>query len=153
LGNESREAIRDFQDLEVWQIAMDLTERVYRLTWEFPRNELYGLASQLQRASISIPSNIAEGRMRGTLRDYAHFVSMARGSLAEVRTQLVFAQRIEYTTPDQASAILDSSEHLARRLNALRRSLLTRLELEERNATARPKPKTQNLGPDRGDRS
>ena len=127
---------------------MDLSERIYRLTWEFPRHEVYGLASQLQRASVSIPSNIAEGRMRGTLRDYAHFVSMARGSLAEVRTQLILAQRLDYTTNEQSDALLRSSEHLAKRLNALRRSLQSRLEPELSAPPANAKPKTQNLKPE-----
>jgi four helix bundle protein len=135
--------IRDYQDLQVWQEAMDLSERIYRLTWSFPRQELYGLASQLQRASVSIPSNIAEGRMRGSLRDYAHFVSMARGSLAEVRTQLILAQRLEYTNTSDASELADSAEQLAKRLNALRSSLLRRLEHEDLTA----KPKTQNPKP------
>ena len=90
--------IRDFPDLEVWQDAMEICERIYRLTWTFPRQETYGLASQFQRASVSIPSNIAEGRMRGSLRDYAHYVAIARGSLAEVRTQLILAQRLGMAT-------------------------------------------------------
>ena len=128
-------------------MAMDLSEHIYRLTWDFPRQEMYGLASQLQRASVSIPSNIAEGRMRGTLRDYAHFVSMARGSLAEVRTQLILAQRLEYVTADEAGVLLERSEHLARRLNALRRSLQSRIEIEEHNPNTSPKPETQNLNP------
>jgi four helix bundle protein len=150
LGNDRGDAIRDFQDLEVWQMAMDLSERIYRLTWEFPRHEVYGLSSQLQRASVSIPSNIAEGRMRGTLRDYAHFVAMARGSLAEVRTQLILAQRLNYATSEQAGPLLNSSEHLAKRLNALRRSLQSRLEPEPPSTAVRSKPKTQNLKPEKG---
>lgn len=81
--------------------------------------------------------------MRGSLRDYAHFVSMARGSLAEVRTQLVLAQRLEYTSPGEASELADSAEQLAKRLNALRRSLLRRLEHEDLAANS----KTQNLRP------
>ena len=137
------EGIRDYQDLQVWQEAMELSERIYRLSWTFPRQELYGLASQLQRASVSIPSNIAEGRMRGSLRDYAHFVSMARGSLAEVRTQLILAQRLEYTTPSDAIELAESAQQLAKRLNALRSSLLRRLENEDLTA----RPKTQNLKP------
>jgi four helix bundle protein len=150
LGSDGGDAIRDFQDLEVWQMAMDLSERIYRLTWEFPRHEVYGLASQLQRASVSIPSNIAEGRMRGTLRDYAHFVSMARGSLAEVRTPLILAQRLDYTTTEQSDTLLRKSEHLAKRLNDLRRSLQSRLEPEPTITPVSSKPKTQNLKPKQG---
>jgi four helix bundle protein len=150
LATESAEGIRDFQDLEVWKEAMDLGERVYRLTWTFPRQETYGLAAQLQRASVSIPSNIAEGRMRGSLKDFAHFITLARGSLAEVRTQLIFAQRLEYTGPSEITALLRDAEILARRLNALRRSLQARLNNSlasasiERPASQNLKPNTQN---------
>lgn len=122
---------------------MDLCERIYRLTWTFPRQETYGLASQLQRASVSIPSNIAEGRMRGTLRDYSHFIAMARGSLAEVRTQLILAQRLELVPVDSFTEVGEMAEVLAKRLNALRRSLLARAELENRvDNTQNLKPKT-----------
>ena len=147
MSAEPSRPIKDFTDLEVWQMAMDLSERIYRLTWTFPRQETYGLASQLQRASVSIPSNIAEGRMRGSLREYAHFVSMARGSLAEVRTQLILAQRLEYTSGDEAAALAESAKRLAQRLNALRAALLARLAKEQAGKTTENrKPKTDSNG-------
>ena len=124
----------DFTSLRVWQHAMELGERIYRLTWTFPRNETYGLAGQLQRAVISIPSNIAEGRTRGTLRDYLRFVSIARGSLAEVQTQVMFATRLEYLSKEQSRDVLDSIRDLTRQLNALRNALEAKMTDEERHA-------------------
>jgi four helix bundle protein len=143
LATSDDSKVRDFQDLHVWHDAMDLCERIYRLTWSFPRQETYGLAAQLQRASVSIPSNIAEGRMRGTLRDYIHFVAMARGSLAEVRTQLILAQRREMAPADTVAEIGRMTEVLAMGLNALRKSLQARLDSESSNPKSQnPKPKT-----------
>jgi len=141
VGNEGKILVRDYQDLEVWQMAMDLCEKVYRLTSRFPRQETYGLTSQMQRAAVSIPSNIAEGRMRGTTREYAHFISVARGSLAELRTQLILASRLDYVTDGAITPAADLAERLAQRLNALRRSLLIKI------GNARPTPKTENRTP------
>ena len=129
---------------------MGLLERSYLLSRTFPWEDRRVLGHEIRKSYVSIPSNIAEGRMRGTLRDYAHSISVARGSLAEVRTQLILAQRLEYTTNEQADALLRSSEHLAKRLNALRRSLQSRLEPESSVTPVRPKPKTQNLKSEQG---
>ncbi|MFP5404572.1 MAG: four helix bundle protein, partial [Gammaproteobacteria bacterium] len=85
-----------YRDLSVWQLAMQLTEAIYAATRTFPQSELYALANQLQRAAVSIPSNIAEGHARNTTRDYLRFVSIAMGSLAEVETQLELATRLNY---------------------------------------------------------
>ena len=87
--------MQDFQDLKVWQRAMELAEAVYELTKLFPRDELYGLTSQLRRASVSIASNIAEGRGRGTDGDFRHFLNIAQGSTYEVQTQLLLVQRLK----------------------------------------------------------
>lgn len=78
---------------------MDIAEEVYRLTREFPKQELYGLASQIQRAAVSIPANIAEGHGRGTTREYLRFLSISRGSLAELETELMLAKRLGYVDP------------------------------------------------------
>ena len=84
---------QDFQDLKVWQRAMELTEVVYSLAKTFPNDEIYGLTSQLRRASVSIASNIAEGRGRATDRDFRQFLNIALGSTYEVQTQLLLAKR------------------------------------------------------------
>ena len=88
-----------YRDLRVWQRAMDLVVSVYCATQEFPREELYGLTSQMRRASVSIPSNIAEGKGRSTDRDRALFFCHARGSLLELETQILIAQRLLYLSP------------------------------------------------------
>lgn len=85
---------QDFQDLTVWQRAMELAEAVYTLTQTFPKEELYGLTSQLRRACVSIASNIAEGRGRSTDRDFRQFLNIALGSTYEVQTQLLLARRL-----------------------------------------------------------
>ena len=90
-----------FHDLIVWQRSMDLSIAVYRLTEGFPRSEMYGLSSQMRRAAVSVPSNIAEGAARSTRKDFRHFVVMARGSSAELQTQLILAGRLGYSTDEQ----------------------------------------------------
>src|SRR6185295_19174039 len=89
-------AINSFRDLRVWQAGMDLVEKVYLLTQNFPKQEVYGLTSQMQRAAVSIPSNIAEGHTREHSKEYLHHLSMAQASLAELKTQLEIAARLKY---------------------------------------------------------
>ncbi|PIZ95621.1 MAG: four helix bundle protein [Candidatus Magasanikbacteria bacterium CG_4_10_14_0_2_um_filter_37_12] len=86
--------ISSYKDLIVWQKAMDLVVEIYKITEDFPKSELYGLTSQIRRAAISIPSNIAEGKTRNTKKDYRHFVIIAFASGAELETQIELAKRI-----------------------------------------------------------
>src|SRR4030088_2009745 len=95
-----------YQDLRVWQNAMDLVVSVYHETRGFPREELYGLTSQMRRAAVLIPSNIAEGKGRSTDRDRALFFCHARGSLLELETQILIGQRLAYLLPPRAEALL-----------------------------------------------
>ncbi|HXU10228.1 MAG TPA: four helix bundle protein, partial [Blastocatellia bacterium] len=88
--------IKSHRDLIVWQKSMDLAEDVYRVTSGFPREELYRMTSQLTRAAISVPANIAEGHARGTRKDYANFLAIAKGSLMETETFLMLAERLGY---------------------------------------------------------
>jgi len=94
--------IQHYKDLIVWQKAMDLAEEIYRLSKSFPREELYGLTSQIRRAAVSVPSNIAEGHARQSTAEFRNFLSIAQGSLAEVDTQQLLAQRFQYLTAAQA---------------------------------------------------
>ena len=87
---------KSFRDLAVWSKAIDLTELIYKVTADFPKSEVYGLASQMRRASVSIASNIAEGSARGTMRDFRHFIRIAKGSTCELQTQLVITNRLGY---------------------------------------------------------
>ncbi|HEY0663963.1 MAG TPA: four helix bundle protein [Thiobacillaceae bacterium] len=118
-----------YRDLSVWQLAMQLTESVYAVTRSFPQIELYALANQLQRAAVSIPSNIAEGHTRNTTRDYLRFVSIAMGSLAEVETQIELAARLNYLGIEQRDALFTTTDELGRMLQGLRKSLQSKLPL------------------------
>lgn len=111
--------VRSYQDLRVWQRGMDLTIAVYRATDSFPREEIYCLTSQLRRASISIPSNIAEGHGRSTRREYRHFLIIARSSNQELQTQLLIAERLGFGTREVTAQALAISQEVGRMLNAL----------------------------------
>ena len=112
-----------YRDLEVWQVGMDLMVEVYRLTKTLPKEELYALSSQLKRASLSIPSNIAEGWGRKHRKEYLHHLSFAYGSLMEVETQLIACNRLEYLTKDQIRVAWQLCSRVGQMLNKLRQSL------------------------------
>jgi four helix bundle protein len=113
-----------YYDLRVWQEAMNLAVEVYRITESFPKSELYGLTNQIRRAAVSVPSNIAEGKGRRTDADFSVFLFRARGSLLELQTQLMLAQRLEYLREQDAKRILDAANAvgsgLAGLINALK---------------------------------
>lgn len=117
--------VRDYRELEVWRLAMDLAEAVYRLARAFPKAEEYRLTSQLLRAAASVPANIAEGNARSSRRDYARFVSIARGSLAETETLLMLARRIGLAGADAIDPTLGEAGRVGRMLNRLHQSLET----------------------------
>ena len=114
-----------FRDLEVWQKAMVVAKVIYQATSAFPSDEKFGLVNQIRRASVSIPSNIAEGQARRGTREFIQFIAQAEGSLAELETQLTLAidlGHVEATPTEKAVALI---EELRRMLNALRRKLET----------------------------
>jgi len=117
---------KGFRDLRVWQCGMELVEEVYRLTRCFPKEELYGLTSQLRRAAVSIPSNIAEGQTRKHVKEFLQFLSTAQGSLAEVQTQIELAGRLKYLSAEQIEPALARADSLAKQLYALQSSLADR---------------------------
>src|SRR3954467_1331773 len=100
--------IHSYRDLIVWQDSMDLVVSIYRITATFPKEERYSLTSQLQRAAVSVPSNIAEGHGRSRTGDYLRLLSVAVGSLSEVETQVQIARRLEYIIEKDQSRLLDS---------------------------------------------
>jgi four helix bundle protein len=108
-----------YRQLEVWAKAMDVAEGVYELVRHFPRQEEYRLTSQLVRAAVSVPANIAEGHARNTRKDYAHFISMARGSAAELETLLLLAGRAKFASEQQVAGLLEEVERVSRMLNRL----------------------------------
>ncbi|OGR07832.1 MAG: four helix bundle protein [Deltaproteobacteria bacterium RIFOXYD12_FULL_50_9] len=111
--------IKSYKDLVVWQKGMDLVEMVYQVTKSFPKEELYGLTNQIRRAVVSIPSNIAEGHARHSTAEYRNFLSIARGSLAEVETQLLIAERLKYIEQQQLTEILSVQTEVNKMVNAL----------------------------------
>ena len=115
--------VKDYRDLIVWQKAMDLVETIYRTTAAFPREEIYGLTSQIRRAAISIPSNIAEGNGRNTTRDYVHFLGMAYGSVKEVETQVLIAERLRYIDSSDSNGLVQMTTEIARLISGLANSL------------------------------
>ena len=113
--------VKSYRDLVVWQKAMNFAEHVYRVLRTFPAEERYALCDQLRRAVVSVPSNIAEGRGRDSARDYAHFLTLARGSLNEVSTQLELATRLGYMKP--GSGLYEESIEVGKMLNTMIRRL------------------------------
>jgi four helix bundle protein len=112
------------RELVVWQKAMDRAVRVYRLTDRLPRHEMYRLTSQLTRAAASVPANIAEGNGRGSRRDYAHFLAIAKGSLNETETFLFLAMRLGYLREQETVPTLDLITEVGKMLTTLRSRLL-----------------------------
>ena len=114
---------RNYQDLIAWQKAMDLVEAVYQITKIFPKEEIYALTSQLRRAAVSIPSNIAEGQGRSSTKEFRNFLSMAHGSVREVETQIMIAQRLQYIAQEKSTAILELAAEVGRLLQGLMKSI------------------------------
>jgi four helix bundle protein len=112
-------SIQSYRDLLVWQKAMRLAAEAYRLAKLLPRAEEYRLTSQLLRAAASVPANIAEGHSRGTRKDYANFISIARGSLAETETILLLLVDVKLLRDEQVQGTLDLCAETGRMLNAL----------------------------------
>jgi four helix bundle protein len=115
--------IESHRDLIVWQKSMDLAEKVYRLASLFPATETYRLTAQVTRAVASVPANIAEGHARGTRRDYANFLAIAKGSLMETETFLMLAVRLSYLSDEQAAPVLGLITENSNMLTAIRNKL------------------------------
>jgi four helix bundle protein len=115
--------VRRYTDLVAWQKAMDLVEGVYRITKLFPKEEVYGLSSQLRRSVVSIPSNIAEGHCRNGRREFVHHLSIALGSLGEAETQLRIPERLGYLASDESGTLLNASAEVGRIVVGLMHSL------------------------------
>jgi four helix bundle protein len=115
--------VQSYRELHVWKAAMDLAEQCYRVTKRFPREELFGMTSQIRRAAASIPANIAEGQGRQHTSEFLHFPSIARGSLKEVETHLMLSQRVELLTADQLTPLLALADRVSQMLTGLRKAL------------------------------
>lgn len=117
--------IYSFEKLEVWQLSKTLSIDIYSITKHFPKDEFFGLSNQMRRASISIPSNIAEGSGRKSNKDYAHFINLAYGSLMELLNQLIISLELKYIEENQYVGIRGRIEEIGNKLNSLRNSILT----------------------------
>ncbi len=115
-----------YKDLLVWQKGMTLAKDVYNVTRGFPRDEKFGLVSQMRRAAVSIPSNIAEGQARKTTNEFVQFISHSEGSVAELETQLLLSAELGFCNQSKATEILALLAELRKMLNALRRTLQKR---------------------------
>lgn len=115
-----------FKNLLVWQQSLSLCVEVYRLTEKFPKKEVYGLASQMQRAGVSVPSNIAEGAARNNEGEFNQFLGIASGSAAELYTQTVIAMKLEYISKEESTKITDEIDHIMNRIFKLQQQLDTK---------------------------
>jgi len=120
---EANEMSGTYVDLEVWQAAVKLAIQVYRLTQDFPREEMYGLTSQLRRAAVSVPSNIAEGKGRSSDRELIQFLCHSRGSLFEIETQLAISEKLGYGKKEEYDSVRNGTARIGRMLNGLIRSM------------------------------
>lgn len=115
--------IQSYRDLDVWKKSIELVTKIYSVTSDFPATELYGLTSQLRRASVSIASNIAEGKTRQSRNEYSRFLYIALGSVAEIETQIIVAKRLKYINDTHEADIMEYLDHIARMLRNLIKSL------------------------------
>ena len=114
---------QSYKDLNVWQKGIELAKLIYTLTARFPTEERFAPVSQMRRAAVSIPSNIAEGQARHTTGEFIQFISHAEGSVAELNTQLILAIELGFLASETAAPAAELMEHLRRMLNGLRRKL------------------------------
>ena len=115
--------IKRYTDLVAWQKAMDLVQEVYQITKSFPKEELYGLRSQLRRSAVSVPSNIAEGHCRNGRREFVHHLSIALGSLGEAETQMLIAHRLGYLDQKTVAIFMEQAAEAGRVVVGLMHSL------------------------------
>ena len=121
-------SVQHYRQLIAWQKAMDLVRRIYQAAESFPREEMFGLKSQIQRAAVSVPSNIAEGQGHESTKEFLRHLSIAYGSLMEVETQILIALDLKYLDDNTAGSLLELSAETGRIINGLIRSLKSKLD-------------------------
>lgn len=117
-------ALNGYRDLEVWKASMDLALNIYEITKKFPKHEIYGLGSQMQRAAVSVPANISEGCGRYSTKEFIRFLDIANGSLVELETYILLAEQLSYIKNEESLILLDQSSRIGRMVLSLRRSLI-----------------------------
>lgn len=119
--------VKSYRDLIVWQKSIGLVKSVYTITNCFPREELYGLTSQVRRSAVSVPSNIAEGCGRGTTKDYMYFLRISFGSLFELQTQLIIAKELGYVSEEKICPIFGLSSEIEKMIAVLIKKLESKI--------------------------
>jgi 23S ribosomal protein len=127
MNNRDKQKVEDYKNLIVWQRSMELAEEVYRLVKKLPKEELFALSDQIRRAVISIPSNIAEGYERDSTKEYIHFLSIAKGSKAELETQLLLCTKIHYLDNSDIEKSISLIQEIGKMLNSLQKHLIAKL--------------------------
>ena len=117
------EKIKNFQDLRIWQKGIEVVKDIYILTKKFPKEELYGLTSQMRRSAVSIPSNIAEGFRRYHNKEYKQFLYIALGSCAELETQIIIANELDYINNTDKTEVIEKIKYICRMINKLIKKL------------------------------
>ena len=115
-------AVSNYQQLKVWQKGMDLTTEIYRLVKQLPKEEMFSLSNQMRRAAVSIPSNIAEGNARQTIGEFQQFLRIAKGSAAELETQLQICERIGYLAPTDIKIAMVLLTEISKMITALKKT-------------------------------
>ena len=124
----ARSPAKSYQDLVVWQRGIDLVEAIYKSTSQWPSTEIFGLTSQVRRAAVSIPANIAEGQGRGNTQDFVRFLTIARGSLRETETHLVIASRLNFLSEQDFQQLRVLTDEVGRLLHGLTRRVQANLD-------------------------
>jgi four helix bundle protein len=124
---EYRMPVQHYRELEVWQLAMNLTELCYTATRSYPKEELFGMTSQIRRAAAAIPANIAEGQGREHTKEFLNCLSIARGSLMELETHLLLSERVGLLAQEKLDPLLALTDRISRMLTGLRKALEKRL--------------------------
>jgi four helix bundle protein len=114
---------KSYRDLEVWQLAMAFAKQIYLVTTSFPSDERFGLINQMRRASVSVPSNIAEGHARSSTKEFQRYISIAMGSVAELETQTLLSEDLGFLSNDQQQLLMQSLDQIGKMLRGLHRSL------------------------------
>ncbi|MCL2798299.1 MAG: four helix bundle protein [Firmicutes bacterium] len=117
--------IKNFQEMVVWQKAMDVAKSIYLLVKKLPKEEVFSLSDQMRRSAVSIPSNIAEGQARNSTKEFMHFIAVAKGSEAELKTQLLLCVKVGYLSEADISEAIDLLIEVGKMLTALTKKLIT----------------------------
>lgn len=132
--------VKCYQDLEAWKKSVGLVEAVYRITENFPGKEAFGLTNQVRRAVVSIPSNIAEGSGRDHSKEFLQFLAVSRGSLREVETQLIIAEKLGYLSKSDLRGLLDKTDEISRIISGLINSIRRKLAAKTSPLATRHSP-------------